>query len=56
MEFLAARLKAKLHIILKRTTDRRRDTGTEADGIDAKNTRLEVKHSVKEIASQRAFV
>ena len=38
----------------KKKTDRRRYTGTGADGVGAQNTRLEVRHKLKEIASRRA--
>jgi len=41
-------------MIPKLKTDRRRDKGIGADGVDAQNTRLEVQHNFKEIASQRA--
>ena len=37
---------AELHKIPKRKTDRRRDKGIGADGVDAQNTRLEVQHNV----------
>ena len=55
MELLAARPTAKLHMIPKRTTGRRRDTGIGTDGNDAQNTMLEVQHNFKEIASRRPF-
>jgi len=30
------------------------ETGTRVDGVDTQNTRLEVQHNFKEMASQRA--
>ena len=39
----------------ERKTDRRLDKGTGAVGVDSQNTRLEVQHQFKEIASLRAL-
>ena len=44
----------KLHVISKRKTDRSRNKGIGADGVDAQNTRLEVHHTIIEMASPRA--